>query len=304
MAKKKSVKKKLKKENNALAIVGFSLSFLGLFSIMGIIFSSIALFQINKKKQKGKDLAKAGLIVGIFVFLGSALILIGVLFFIKGPINSFILEGPGELALKDYNLTGFKKIEMRGKGNLYLTQGENYSVQIEAGKNILKNLQVHVIEDFLIIEKDLDLLFSNESEIKVYITMPEVEYLSLAGDGDILGKTKINSESLNLFIFGSGDMNLEIKTNNLKSGIFGSGDVILKGETEKAFISIIGSGDCKMKEFKTKESQINIEGSGDVELQVSKKLDVEIAGSGNVVYYGNPEVEESIYGSGSLKNIN
>lgn len=305
--KKKTFNKKVeKKKFNRFAIAGFVLSFFGFLSLLGIIFSSIALIQINKKKQKGRGLAIAGLVLGIFVFLMNIVFISVIILFLFGAINlnTSFLEGPGKLTIKEYDLTGFKKIELQGEGNLYLTQGENYSIKIEAGENVLKNLEIDLVEDFLIIEKNWNLFLGNGNSIKVYITMPKIEYLSLVGSGDILGETKINSENLSLFIFGSGDIKINSESKYLRTGIFGSGNIILDGKSEKTSISIVGSGDCKMKNFETKEVLINIEGSGNVLIKVLESLDVEIAGSGDVTYSGNPEVEEKIYGSGSLKKIN
>jgi Domain of unknown function (DUF4190) len=60
------------KKSNGLGIAGFILSlipFYGIGSILGLIFSAIALTQIRKnpEKYKGRGLARAGLIISIVV---------------------------------------------------------------------------------------------------------------------------------------------------------------------------------------------------------------------------------------------
>lgn len=84
MVKKKSVKKTNKKVSkyskkqiktkvnfNAMAIIGFVLSFLSWFAILGIILCSVSLIQIKKSNQKGRKLAILGIIIGILVSYGT-----------------------------------------------------------------------------------------------------------------------------------------------------------------------------------------------------------------------------------------
>ena len=54
---------------SGFAIAGFILSFFGILSILGIIFSLIALNQIKNRERRGRGLAIAGFIIGIVVFL-------------------------------------------------------------------------------------------------------------------------------------------------------------------------------------------------------------------------------------------
>lgn len=50
-------------KTNTMAILGFIFSFL--FSLLGLIFSIIALGQIKERHEEGKGLAKAGLVISI-----------------------------------------------------------------------------------------------------------------------------------------------------------------------------------------------------------------------------------------------
>ncbi|MBE7088802.1 MAG: zinc-ribbon domain-containing protein [Clostridiales bacterium] len=53
----------VRKKFNGLAIAGFVLSFFDWFCFLGLIFSIIALVVINKKDQRGKGLAIAGIVI-------------------------------------------------------------------------------------------------------------------------------------------------------------------------------------------------------------------------------------------------
>ena len=64
---KSKQKKEVKKKFNIFAIIGFVMSFLGWFSILGIAFSIVGIIEAKRKNQRGRGLAIAGLIIGIIV---------------------------------------------------------------------------------------------------------------------------------------------------------------------------------------------------------------------------------------------
>ena len=50
----------------------------------------------------------------------------------------------------------------------------------------------------------------------------------------------------------------------------------------------------------TDQTNLNLSGSGDVEVNAQPKLEVTIKGSGNVYYKGNPDKSIQIKGSGKI----
>ena len=66
------------KKTNTLTIIGFILSFI--LGILGLIVSVIALLKIKKTGEKGKELAIAGIIIGVIMTIINILSLITVIF--------------------------------------------------------------------------------------------------------------------------------------------------------------------------------------------------------------------------------
>jgi len=60
-------KKETKKQFNIFAVIGFVMSFLGWFSILGMAFCIVGIIEAKRKNQRGRGLAIAGLIIGIIV---------------------------------------------------------------------------------------------------------------------------------------------------------------------------------------------------------------------------------------------
>lgn len=143
-----------------------------------------------------------------------------------------------------------------------------------------------------------------DRETKVYVTLPRLEDLSLAGSGDIYVKGDVKGASLLVNVAGSGDIAIErISVGNFDVNVSGSGDVKVndRSSANNAEYKVAGSGSISSRNVMAKSVEVNIAGSGDVNVYASDNLSVKIAGSGNVECFGNPKnVEKVKFGSGSI----
>jgi len=241
---------------------------------------------------------KISLIVIIVLLVGLLGVLTG--FFTQ---SGFCIVGSGNVASETRTIDTFHSVELRGWGNLYVTQDETLELRIEAEDNIIPLLQTHVTNGVLVIEQERFRCAIPKKPVNVYVTMDEVKKLSLSGSGKIIGQTKITSDSLGVTVSGSGKIDLDVDSEQLKTTISGSGNAQLKGDATAHDVTISGSGNIQSYDLVTEKSKIVVSGSGKSEVSVSDELDIRITGSGNVNYKGDPVINTQISGSGNLKKV-
>lgn len=239
------------------------------------------------------------------------------------------------------NVGTFTKISFRVPGKLYLRQGSPQKVEIEGKKDVLAEIDTDVDGDKLVIGKEgnwMNWKWKDGDEVNIYITVKDIEGLSVSGSGDIIGETKIISRDLDLNVSGSGNLKIETEASgDVEADVSGSGNLILKGKcrgfnsdvsgsgkvvmamniSEEADFgisgsgkieasgtansvktSISGSGKVLASNLETNRCNVRISGSGDVEINVKNEIDATISGSGTVSYKGNPNKINS-HSSGS-----
>jgi len=249
---------------------------------------------------------KIGLIVIIVLLAGILAVLSG---FVTTPVGflttpDFCVFGSENVESETRTVDTFHSAELRGWGNLYVTQDGESEIRIEAEDNILPLLQTSVTDGVLVIEQERFKCIIPREPVNVYVSMEEVKQLSLSGSGKIIGQTKITSDGLGVTVSGSGDIDLEVDTEELKTTIAGSGNAQLKGDATVHDVTISGSGNIQSYDLDTEKSTVVVSGSGKSEVSVSNELDVRISGSGNVNYKGDPKnVNTEITGSGKLKKV-
>ena len=222
-------------------------------------------------------------------------------------IAIFMLSLSATAATEDREVSSFSEISLRVPGKLHIEQGDKQSVEIVAKSSTLEELITEVKGRELIIRfaaKNYIWKDFNPGKIEIFVTVPDIDKLSVSGSGDILNDGPIKSRILDLSVSGSGDILLDdLSSERVKIMISGSGDVSLAGddEADDLSVNISGSGDYKGLGFKVKDVNVKIAGSGNAGVHAEKHLNVRVAGSGDVTYKGNPLIDQSVAGSGKVK---
>jgi len=236
------------------------------------------------------------------------------------------IQGEGKIITEQRDVNKpFDKISVAGEYDITISYGDNYSIRIEDYSNIISKLKTEVEDNTLKIHYDGECI--NNSRAKIYIMMPKIKKLSLAGSGDvkILGNMQpvdmlkialagsgdifVNNDfadSIHISVAGSGDT--KILTDSIeyvKVSIAGSGDASLQGEFAKQLkISIAGSGDINSLELPTDNVDVVISGSGTAKVFALKSLNARVSGSGDAYYKGNPGITDfSTSGSGEVHKL-
>jgi len=204
------------------------------------------------------------------------------------------------------NLSAFSEIALKIGANVHLRQGNTQSVEVKGNESTLEKLITEVKDRKLVIRYPTDSWFSkwNPGTVDVYVTIPQIDGLTISGSGSIVAEEKIESRILDMTISGSGDIKLtDLNSEKVSATLSGSGNILLSGKKNtlefKAIIS--GSGNVKAIGFPCENVDVKISGSGNCLINSTKNLFVRLAGSGNVIYRGNPLIDSSIAGSGKVK---
>jgi len=164
-------------------------------------------------------------------------------------------------------VSAFTEISLRIGANVHLKQGEPQSVEVKCSESTLAKLITDVSDRKLVIRYPNDSWFSkwNPGPVDIYVTMPQIDALSISGSGSIFSEGKIESRILDATISGSGDIKLvDLKAEKVSASLSGSGNIHLFGKQNASELkaAISGSGNIKAIEFPVDNVDVKISGSG------------------------------------------
>ena len=213
------------------------------------------------------------------------------------------VKGNGNITTETRNTGDYDGIKCAGSMDFILVSGNEGQIKLEGESNLLEYVITEIKNGSLIVKvkKGINLSSSKNKGIKVTIPFKDIDNVSLAGSGDLIGKDQIVTNKLNISLAGSGDIVLDIKTQSAKGAIAGSGDITLKGNTNNLVAKVAGSGDFHGFDLQANNTEVSIAGSGDAQVVSNENLKARVAGSGDIVYRGSPKKDTKVAGSGTIK---
>jgi len=196
----------------------------------------------------------------------------------------------------------FTQIESGGSWDVEITKGSKDEVRLEANSFDLSKVITDLDGERL--EIKLEKGNWKNVDLKVYITVRELESVGTSGSGNMRLKSDFGAKNFTIGLSGSGSLSTRnINAEKLDIGMSGSGKITIEGgQAESASIGQSGSGNLEAIDFVAEAVKIGKSGSGTTSIGVTDVLTVGASGSGNVYYRGDPE-KKSIGVSGSAKVI-
>ncbi len=150
----------------------------------------------------------------------------------------------------------------------------------------------------------VDLRLHGSGDLDAEVPAAATLNASVSGSGDIA--LRGGASACEITISGSGDVvahTLECATST-EVAVHGSGDATLEGKTKSCKFAIHGSGDVTASDYACDSADVEINGSGSVDLAKIAEIAVEIHGSGDVSYRGEPKLKRmEIHGSGEVRKL-
>jgi len=193
------------------------------------------------------------------------------------------INGSGDLTSEMREVNYFIKVKSEGVFKVNITQGETQSVEVIADNNVIHKVNTEVVDN----------------ELRLYLDDGNYQGVNLEVNIVALRINGINNSGAgNMYLYNV-DETGEFKVNNS-----GSAGILIEGSAASLSVKNEGSGSIASFDFLVNNSNVEIEGSGDVEVNCSDNLNVEIDGSGSVYYKGSPSINVNISGSGEVINDN
>lgn len=197
-------------------------------------------------------------------------------------------------------LPEFSRVELNGSGQVVVVLDDDPGVVIAADESIVSQVITEVRGEVLYLGLRPGIRVADGS-VRYSVSAGTLESVKTTGAGDVRIEGIVKADDLDLISEGSGKIYAQVAVEDLDVKIAGSGDVSVSGQSEELEVSILGSGNVRAAELSGAEANINVAGSGDVDIGLYESVEANIAGSGDVSYEGSPKVSTKIFGSGKIR---
>ena len=195
--------------------------------------------------------------------------------------------GNKKVVTKERKTESFTGVKVSAGIDVYLKQGNNEAVSVEADENLQEYILTEVRGGVLNVYSEYNIRDAERK--RVYVTMKEVNSIKTTSAGDVIGETPIKSDRLELSASSAGDIKLEVTAKDISIDISSSGDITLSGETDGLKADLSSAGDLKAYDLKAREADVSVSSAGDADVNVSEKIIARASSAGDVNYKGDPK---------------
>lgn len=218
------------------------------------------------------------------------------------------LDGAGPVVEEIRTVDGFTGISNNGSFDVYVTQSDDFYVEVVAQENLIPIVETYVSGNTLMVELVNGSCYRSNSPVEVYVSLPELEALLLTGSGKVIADVA-ETPVFECSNTGSGHISIEaVNAHNAILSNTGSGfvEVIESGVNE---LSIWQSGSGTIDGgtvFGSSEVTISHSASGRVRASITDGTVVNaiLSGSGRIDLDGDVSIADyTLTSSGILDGL-
>lgn len=215
------------------------------------------------------------------------------------------VKGSGKVLQEQREVTSFEGINVNNAIHVFLSQGNEESVKVEADDNIVPYIQTKVKDWILHITlkgEEPIRNFSPKLPMNVYVTIKNLREIEANAAATVEGESAFQVETLELDISSAANLDLEVKGENIDMDISSAANVTLSGQINSIKAEV--SGACKLDgaNLETLKANIDMSGASSATLKVKDELEYDVSGASRLTYSGNPRIYKAeITSAGSVK---
>jgi hypothetical protein len=217
----------------------------------------------------------------VVVLLTSGLI-VGCIGGIRG-----VVTGSRNLETREFEFTGFTRVEVGSAFEVEIAQSDSYSVSITADDNLFDYITVSKSGETLKIRLKWGYNYISTTQ-RARITMPDLYGLELSGAtrGNVQGFS--SSHDFILDLSGASRLTGDITAGNADIDISGASTVQLEGSASDIVVDASGASRVKLADFVVNNADVRLSGASSGTVNLDGRLDANLSGASTLNYSGNP----------------
>ena len=212
-------------------------------------------------------------------------------------------DGNGNLKNEErYVNQNFDKIIGSGGLEIYLTEGSENKIIVEADENLLEIIETSISNGILTIQTKKNII-SSEAK-RVLITFKNLSVVKANSGTTITGKSIIRNKILTLEGSSGATIDMEVFAKELFAKTSSGAIININGKATILYAQTSSGSELNAKDLNTINSNIKAHSGSKIIITTQNKLEATVTSGGNIQYYGNPNaVIKDGDSSGSIKKM-
>ncbi|MEZ4858188.1 MAG: head GIN domain-containing protein [Flavobacteriaceae bacterium] len=201
-------------------------------------------------------------------------------------INLGEVNGNGNVITEERNVGDFTSVRGSAGMDVFLTEGTENKVVIEADENLMENIETYVENGMLKVTTKKSIGRSKSQ--KAHVTYVKLESIEASSGADVIGNSIIKNETLSLSSSSGADLEVEILAKEVYASTSSGADLKISGRATRLIADASSGSDLKARELEVISCKAEASSGADITVNVKEQMEGHASSGGDIKYYGNP----------------
>lgn len=214
-------------------------------------------------------------------------------------------SGHSEKVVKETRTVGaFTGIKVGGAFEVHIKQTGTPGVVVEADEEVISYITTEVSGNVLTIgmKRTPTKTWDNIHTLNVYITVADLNFLSLSGAVEISTESPVTGNMLEMDVSGAVEADLNFQYKKITMDVSGASELKLNGQAEVLTIEASGASELNAYGMVVNDLSIFASGATDAKVNASGSLKISASGACDVRYRGEASVNAHTSGASSVEH--
>ncbi len=180
----------------------------------------------------------------------------------------------------------FDKVRGSSGIDVYLTEGSENKIVVEADENLLEIIETNISNGKLTIKANKNIGRSKAK--KVHVTYKSLSSIEASSGADVIGKSVVKSETLTLESSSGADLEVEVFAKELYADTSSGADIQVSGKASNIYANASSGSEVNAKNLTTLTCNAKASSGADIVVTVKDRINAKASSGGDVRYYGDP----------------
>lgn len=200
------------------------------------------------------------------------------------------ITGDGKVVSQTRDVPEFTGVKVGSGIDVFLTQGDNQRVEVEADENLQEWIRTEVKGSVLHIYTDKNIRLAKAKRVNINCKI--LDRIDISSAGDVTAVNRFKADKLDIDMSSAGDLNLEVEANEISISISSAGNAVLKGKTDTLKADLSSAGDLNAYDLEAKYGEISVSSAGSARVFVTDEASFHSSSAGDIDYKGEPRMKE------------
>jgi hypothetical protein len=209
-------------------------------------------------------------------------------------------RGTGNYVKETREVSNFSKLDIGGAFKVYLSQGDEEKLTIEADDKEIKDVKTEVVGNKLKIYLDSD-WGVRLHEITIYLKFKNLDFIEFSGAVEVNSEVPLTFNDLGMDVSGAAELTMNFKADKLDAEFSGASEVDFSGNCKSGDLELSGASDFDAQGLEFQDLDVEVSGASDAKVWATGTLKIDASGASSIRYKGSPKVSLDESGASSVK---